>query len=271
MSLALLHLLRGSSICRYSPSVQIILSGKHPLLRGNLRVLDVHEPGVLVDASQLRFVSPLELVGIAALALDASHRREEAKLVVPRDIDVASYLQRMNLLEHAADGLEVVGSLPPDDRTDRSKVLLEVTKIQEAHEADALAERIVPLARGQSDARVTNAVFMGLGEFLDNACSHSGSPVGVFAAAQAYTGETSGRRGLELAVADAGVGILSHLRQNPTYADSDDRKRRSPTPSGRELVGRPIEGATGSPMFLRRFGRRGRDGWSCAPVTVSLG
>ena len=36
-------------------------------------------------------------------------------------------------------------------------------------------------------------------------------------AAQTYTGRTSGRRGLELAVIDGGIGILEHLRRNPRY------------------------------------------------------
>jgi hypothetical protein len=65
-------------------------------------------------------------------------------------------------------------------------------------------------------------VFWGIGELLDNACTHAASPIGAYVAAQTYTGTTSGRRGLELAVVDAGQGVLAHLRQNPQHRTVPD-------------------------------------------------
>jgi hypothetical protein len=52
-----------------------------------------------------------------------------------------------------------------------------------------------------------------LGELLDNAVTHAESGTGAFAAAQVYV-----QRGdLELAVADCGIGVRSHLSRNPDF------------------------------------------------------
>ena len=44
------------------------------------------------------------------------------------------------------------------------------------------------------------------------------NPDGAFAAAQLYSGTTTGRPGLEFAICDNGIGVLEHLRTNPKYA-----------------------------------------------------
>jgi hypothetical protein len=154
---------------------------------------------------------------MVALGTDASLRNEPVTLLVPEDANVTSYLQRMDVVSRFSSIGSVVGAVGEDLRDDRSEILLEVTQVVEAYDADSTAERVVPLARHQAPASVTQAVFMGIGELLDNACTHADSPVGAYVAAQTYTGTTSGRRGLELAVVDCGRGILEHLRQNPAY------------------------------------------------------
>jgi hypothetical protein len=198
--------------------MKILLSGRHPFFRKSLRLADYDEPELQIDARELSFVSPLELAGIAALVHAAAADHRNASLVLPETPGVTSYLQRMDLLRYLDGVASIEGELPADDRTDQSDVLQELTQLRGPNEADELAARIVPLARKHASIDVTNAVFMGMGEFLDNACTHASSEIGVFAAAQAYSGETSGRRGLELAVVDGGIGILGHLSRNPRYA-----------------------------------------------------
>ena len=65
-------------------------------------------------------------------------------------------------------------------------------------------------------------VFAAMGELIDNAIDHGASGEGAFVAAQVYSGATSGRRGLEVAICDTGVGVLAHLRRNPKHADIPD-------------------------------------------------
>jgi hypothetical protein len=61
-----------------------------------------------------------------------------------------------------------------------------------------------------------------MGELIDNAIDHGASQEGAFVAAQVYSGATSGRRGLEVAICDTGIGVLAHLRGNPAHADIPD-------------------------------------------------
>lgn len=197
--------------------MRLFLVGRHPLLRATLRVSELERPGLVVDAQRLRFAGPLELSAVVALAHATAHRGEPVELMLPEELDAANYLQRMNVVRHVRQWGAVTGSVGEDLREDRSGVLLETTSVTEPYEAEQVAERVIPLARHHADARVTQAVFMGIGELLDNACSHADSPIGAYVAAQTYTGETSGRRGLELAVVDGGIGILDHLRRNPKY------------------------------------------------------
>lgn len=229
---------------------------------------------LLLDASRLTFVSPLEVCGIVAMVQRAVAEGREVSFLMPEDPDVASYLQRMDVLPELASVGEVIGKAPKEKREDRSKVLLEVTRIDAPHEADELAERIVPLARAQADARVTHAVFTGLGELLDNAVTHGNSRIGVYTAVQTYTGETSGRRGLELAVVDGGIGILHHLRRNPKF-----RRLRSSETAIRNALEPGVTGTRdrrgyGFTDVLEQVGKAGlgrlvlRSGDAIARVTV---
>lgn len=214
---------RGAdSMSSHAGGVQLTLSGRHPLSRRQLRVDEADRAGVVVDATRLTFAGPLELAAMVALGTDASLRGEPVTLLVPRDPNVTSYLQRMDVISRYASVGSVVGDIGDDVRDDRADILLEVTQVVEPYDAEVVAQRVVPLARHHAPAQVTRAVFSGIGELLDNACTHAASPVGAYVAAQTYTGATSGRRGLELAVVDCGKGILEHLRQNPRHRDVHD-------------------------------------------------
>lgn len=97
--------------------------------------------------------------------------------------------------------------------------LLEVTPLTDAWAVEELADKVPKLFAGKGgDAKKLRALHFAFGELCDNAASHSNSSP-FFVAAQRYTGATSGPPArLELAVADVGIGIPSHLRGNPEYA-----------------------------------------------------
>lgn len=137
-------------------------------------------------------------------------------LVAPCDSGVASYLQRMDLPRQLPASCEVDGRLPDGHRTDRSHVLLEVCQVSADTVEDVVARSGRMIAAHYSSG-VRGPLFRGVGELIDNAASHGASACGAFMAAQAYTGKASGRPGLEFAVCDTGIGVLAHLRRNPTY------------------------------------------------------
>jgi hypothetical protein len=195
--------------------VRIELAGRWPLLRREMTVRAADEGWVVLDARRLKFACPLDLAGMVALAWTASTDGRVA-LVAPCDSGVASYLQRMDVLRCLPAGSVVDGLLPHGQRTDRSHVLLEVCQVSAATVEDVVV-RSGRMIAAHYESGIRGALFRGVGELIDNATSHGTSPTGAFIAAQAYTGKASGRPGLEVAVCDTGVGVLAHLRRNPTY------------------------------------------------------
>jgi hypothetical protein len=197
--------------------MRVELAGRLPTLRGNVQVSPADEGRAVLDARRLLFASPLDLAAITALAY-ADGEEPRVTLLLPKDPAVTSYLQRMDVLRRLPQGTEVCGPTQPEQRTDKSKVLLEVSPLSPAT-ADELVARVGTLTGERLGRHAAAQVFKCVGELIDNALSHGQSPLGAFVSAQAYTGATSGRPGFEFAVCDTGIGVLSHLRSNPVYAD----------------------------------------------------
>lgn len=201
--------------------MQVELAGRQPLLRRDVRVSAAKEGRLVLDARRLVFASPLDLAAVVALAHAAVAEGSSVAFILPLDIGAASYLQRMDVIRRLPAGTEIQGSPPPEQRTDCSGVLLEVSPLLPSTAQD-LVTRLGRLAAAQFDNRVAGLVFRGSGELIDNAVSHGKSRYGAFVSAQAYTGVTSRRPGFEFAVCDTGIGVLAHLRRNPSYRGIPD-------------------------------------------------
>lgn len=179
-------------------------------------------PGRLVlDARGLTFASPLELTGLVAHAHAAAHHGELVEVLTPADRNVASYLERMDVIGHLADRAFVRDAPPGAPRFDRITQLTEVTHVT-THTADVFIDRLSRMIFDYLDPALRKAAFFGVGELVDNAISHGSSEPGAFAAAQLYSGRTSTYAGMEFAICDTGVGVLSHLRRNPRYEHLHD-------------------------------------------------
>lgn len=202
--------------------MRIELVGRHPFLR---TVTPVHnddsEAQLVLDARRLAFVSPLELTAIPALARTAHDIGQATTILVPADDDVTSYMQRMNVFQSLPGNAKIIGHLPHQERSDRSTVLIEVTRLTPQSDGE-LADRIGELAVAHLGPGPGRRVFQSAGELIDNAISHGHSDLGAFLAAQTYTGKSSRRRGLEFAVCDTGIGVLSHLKNNPLHGQTAD-------------------------------------------------
>lgn len=202
-------------------AMRVELAGRLPFLRRDVRISTADEGRMVLDARRLLFASPLDLAAIAALAHAGAAGEAGVELILPRDPGVASYLQRMDVLRRLPPGTEIFGSAPPEQRRDRSKVLLEVSLLSPAT-ADELVTRLGTLTAARFEAHAARRVVQNAGELIDNAVTHGQSALGAFVSAQAYTGVTSRRPGFEFAVCDTGVGVLDHLRGNPAYAEISD-------------------------------------------------
>ena len=197
------------------------LTGRHPLLSRNFQQAPEPDAGLVVDASGLTFAGPLELAATVALAHTANAQGHSTSLITAEDPNVTSYLQRMDVIRRMPAATAIDGRLPTEHRADLPGALLEVSHLN-THTAEDLATRLGRLATAHFRGSVAGKIFAAVGELIDNAVDHGASPEGAFVAAQMYTGATSGRRGLEIAVCDTGVGVLAHLRRNPHHATVPD-------------------------------------------------
>src|SRR5260370_40318608 len=125
----------ANSMSSHAGGVRLTLSGRHPLSRRQLRVDEADRAGVVVDARRLTFAGPLELAAMVALGTDASLRGEPVTLLVPRDPNVTSYLQRMDVISRYASVGSVVGDIGDDVRDGRADILLEVPQVVETYDA----------------------------------------------------------------------------------------------------------------------------------------
>lgn len=220
-------------------TVRIQLAGRAPLQRSDLAPdFCEDEQSLVLDARYLTWASPLELAAIVTLAVTAATRGRQPTLLLPHNDDVASYMARMDVLEHLDGIAKIDKTVVTQSRSDHRSKLMEVTGVTGANAA-AVTETLGAMAVERLGPRVGIAAFKSLGELLDNATTHGQSDVGAFTAAQLYSGATSGRPGFEFAVCDAGVGILEHLRTSYRYQDLDD---------GRVALERALEnGVSGTP------------------------
>ncbi|WP_034270647.1 ATP-binding protein [Haloechinothrix halophila] len=197
--------------------MELVLIGDTPL--ASAAAIPTFETGpdaLLIDAWHIGFVCPLDLAGMLAIAYWASAAAMPVTFRLPREPNAASYLQRMDVLRQMPRRTRIVGRIPPEERANLRHRLLEASPLTEANVND-LAERLGSLVTAYYPKSAGPAVARACNELLDNAVEHGASNVGAFITAQTYTGTTTGSPRLELAVCDNGIGILSHLRQNPEH------------------------------------------------------
>lgn len=191
------------------------LAGSQPLLSSR-RLLEPDFPGELVvDARELDFATPLDLTAITALAHSHVVQGDRVRLLLPNDLGVASYLERMDLLNRLPYRCEFDRTVRAKARADRSDSLLEITPVKSTTEGAAASARVFGVARANLGDHLGALTLRVVGELIDNAASHGRSETGSFVAVQIYP---SARR-LEFAVCDTGVGILEHLKGNPAHQD----------------------------------------------------
>jgi anti-sigma regulatory factor (Ser/Thr protein kinase) len=232
------------------------LAGRHPLLRADLTPERRADQVVTIDATRLRFISPLDLTAVAAIAHTTAVTSGKSVLRLPSDPRVTSYLQRMDLLAQLPESTIAVGAVPFDVRSDHHATLLETTLLTPETAPD-VSERIGLLALANLGASPGARVARSVGELIDNAVSHGHGQAGAYIAAQAYTGKTTGTRRLEVAICDNGIGVLAHLRRNPDHAgltDSETALRQALQPG---ISGTRDSRGNGLPDLLRQAGTTG--------------
>lgn len=197
----------------------------------------------VVDLRDVRWVDPVHLVTVAAVA-EAAHRDGLAfELRGPAQPDRARYAARMRLGE-LVTSLGGTHDLPAVPLTRRIEHLVEVARLSTSRDVDTLAG-LVHSRVAELDADLAHALHQGVAEIGQNVCDHARS-VGFVAA------QTIPRRGeLRFAVADPGVGLRATLRARGARDD-------------RHAIDLALHGVS-------RYGRRGTGLPSTVHAVTSLG
>jgi hypothetical protein len=181
------------------------------------------EERLLLDARHARWASPY---GLVTLLCVAQARPARLRLAVPEAAETASYWARMGFFRHAAELFELHGSVPRGRDGHDSDVLLEVTPIVHSDDVHAVVGRIQSKAvdilhrRLGHDAAITGGFGMTLSEACQNIVEHAGT--GGWVAVQTYNyARRLGRRVVQIAVCDAGVGFRRSLESAPGHRRTD--------------------------------------------------
>jgi hypothetical protein len=177
--------------------------------------------GVILDASQLAYVSPLGMAMLKA----AIHSNHECRCddIVWMSVSKTSYLERMDFF----GGVQCPGvDLPNNRRKDQSARLFEITLLSNDREAEDIAPKVASTMSKSIEAEAKNA-FMEIGEDFDiekifeplryliselllNATTHS-KRHGNHRSKAWVVAQKSTESNLEIAIVDDGCGILRTL------------------------------------------------------------
>jgi anti-sigma regulatory factor (Ser/Thr protein kinase) len=205
---------------------------------------------VLLDARHTRWASPYGLIGLLTLA---QSRKAIPEFVPPEHDDTASYWARTGFFQHAEPLFEIRGSYPHTRGGGESQVLLEITPVIQSGDVHQVVERIQQRAQKilsselNIDAQASIRFLMTLSEVCQNIVEHAGR--GGWVAVQTYKWKQRlGRRVVQIAVADAGIGFRRSLESLPG--------REPPAPGDRWDDGTALEEAV--IRGVSRFRDRGR-------------
>jgi hypothetical protein len=171
---------------------------------------------LLVDARHARWASPY---GLTALLCLAQAREVKPGFAVPEADDTVSYWARAGFFRHAENLFELHGQVPRS-RQHESNVLLEITPITGSADVHEVVGRIQQKAAQilthelKIDAKATVGFAMTLSEVCQNIVEHAGR--GGWVMVQTYKwAKRLGRRVVQIAVCDAGLGFRKSLESLP--------------------------------------------------------
>lgn len=171
---------------------------------------------LLVDARHTKWSSPY---GLASLLCLAQTRAERPGFTVPEEADTLSYWARAGFFRHAEQLFELHGHVPRG-RQGESNVLLDLTPITGSADVHDVVGRIQQKAAQiltqelGLDPKATVGFAMTLSEVCQNIVEHAGR--GGWVMVQTYKwARRLGRRVVQIAVCDAGLGFRQSLESLP--------------------------------------------------------
>jgi anti-sigma regulatory factor (Ser/Thr protein kinase) len=167
---------------------------------------------LVVNARHTQFGTPYAITSLLCLA---QSRAAKPAFVIPETTATATYWARAGFFHFAEDLYDLHGK-PPSMRTPTdSEVWLPITSIAKSEDVHSVVERIQDRAEAilanqlNADPRMIGRFAMTLSEACQNIVEHAGR--GGWVMVQSYARRQMGRRVVQIAVADAGVGFTESL------------------------------------------------------------
>ncbi len=169
---------------------------------------------VLIDARHTRWASPY---GLTALLAVAQTRLQRPTLAVPELEDTTSYWTRTQFFRYAEDLYEITGRVPRARSTEDLNVLLEVSPVVKTEDIHTVVDRIQNKAQAMLigtlhlEPSATMRFTMALSEICQNVIEHAGRGGWVAVHGYRWQKRLGGRRVVQIAVCDAGIGFRQSL------------------------------------------------------------
>ncbi len=196
-------------------------------LDGFLPLLFRHAPAgshVTIDLRGLHYIDLFSAIGILHCCGELVETRHCGVRLLISDDGACSFLPRMGFLTCIPDGVEVVHSFTDtrlqweDGYRGTNAKFLEITPITSGPIVDGILDLLINVVHYNLRYRMNEALDLAqaFSEISRNVLDHNPGGAHGFAAMQVCRG--SGGRYLQFVVADRGLGILTTLRKNVTFA-----------------------------------------------------
>jgi hypothetical protein len=167
---------------------------------------------LILDARHTTFGTPY---GLASLLCFAQSRVTRPTLLVPEAERTLSYWHRAEFFAYASELFELSGRVPTGRTGQSNDVWLPMTAIAGSEDVHRVVGSIQERSEAilgqqlQADVRMIGRFAMTLSEACQNIVEHAGR--GGWVMVQTYTWRSLGRRVVQIAVCDAGVGFAASL------------------------------------------------------------
>jgi anti-sigma regulatory factor (Ser/Thr protein kinase) len=195
--------------------MDLLITGR--LTHGStLRLPTAGQTQCTIDARQLEFVEPAGLIQLVLAVRYIAATVSLVRFIAPDNINVDSYLARMDFYEYLPSTVQVIGTAHQMalQKHDRRDVLIALRHLNTSDDEEEAMDQIYEyLSRQDLPTGMPAAIHFLLSELCDNAVTHGRSSHGCYLAAQTY------RNHRHIAVGDLGIGIRAHLKGNDKYAN----------------------------------------------------
>lgn len=185
---------------------------------GNLPLRTDYPDRLVLDLSKLEYAVPTFLLRVRTFIDWHLRRGRDVQVVMPKAAKVNRHLQRMKI--HKDLSPEIFDKMHSTKPEEQPAVLIPIARLSQVPEVDPFIDDLTPLIEQHlADVGLPpQPLLLAVSELAANSVEHGRNPAGTYVTAQRFVD----RRHMTLAIADLGIGMPEHLRQQ--YPEWTDRE-----------------------------------------------